>query len=660
MTLLTETRDQTTTNPNRARAQRATEVAGRFASIVTGRKIRSVLVDGGASAPAWSDASGIWFSTEHISSNLHLPEGVLSIKGLTCHELAHILYTPRYGAHITRFVRENGYRKAFNILEDARIERLLSGRYSRAVVPWLTATVAQHLLADEKAIGSAFVLTHGRKYLPLDVRRAVRQAFVAQHLVKAFADVLDEYIGLIFPRDSVRGEALIRTFNSLLDQLKSDTGDQPEGGCGSDPTGFASGEGERPATASEQTADQQNASQTEQGDDDMTNDDEASDGQSDSGQADETDDSSDDEATDGGSGQDDDDADEGEASDGQTGGGQTGEGQPDDAASNPGQPGGDQPAVPSDGQPSSTPSDGASAGDADSKTAQVVNTLEGIIDAIENEHAKDIARTIADYNGEEYDEGLADEGIVLNDATTTDIKVADNVRVYSDEFAKELRAIQTANDPGWEREVASGRISATRYLRGCDVNEAFDRWNPGKEDATDIECVILLDASGSMKGEPLELATQAMWGIKHAIDDIGGATTVVAFGSRAEVLYSSAESASEKVRALTSDLGGTQPLNGLRYARDTFSKSSRAVKILFTITDGAWGDAQRAEDVVTEVREAGVLTALGYVSPYGGGESLDSVDGHNSEVVSSLSSARDILTLGRSLVALAIERGLAR
>ena len=654
MTLTIETRDGFTTNPNRARAQRATEVAGRFASIVTGRKIRSMLVNGGAVAPAWSDASGIWFSGDHIEGNLHLPEGVLSIKGLTCHELAHILYTPRYGANITRHVRDNGYHKAFNILEDARIERLLAGRYSKAVVPWLTATVAQHLLADAKALPTAFVLTHGRKYLPLELRRAVRQAFVAQHLVKAFADVLDEYTGLIYPRDTERAKVLIREFNALLDSLSADGNPAPDGGCGSDPTGYASGEGERPATASEQTADQQGAQQAEQGDDDLT-DDEPTAGTPDAP----TDEDSDDEADEATDGEADEDGDTDNAPSNPGFEQAEGEGDDDGASSGAPQPGAGQGGV---RQPSSTPSGTPSngAGVDESKTATVVETLEGILDSIEHEHARDIARTIADYNGEEYDEGLTDEGVELPTATTKDIKVADNVRVYSDEFAKELLAIQSANDPGWEREVASGRISATRYLRGCDIDEAFDRWNPGKEDAVDIECVVLLDASGSMSGEPLALATQAMWGIKHALDDIGASTTVVAFGSKAEVLYSSAEQASEKVRAMTDDLGGTVPLQGLRYARDAFAKSSRAVKILFTITDGTWGQVRESEDLVAEIREAGVLTALGYISPYGDLETLAKVDGHNSEVVSSLTTARDILTLGRSLVALAIERGLAR
>ena len=652
MTIILETRDEVTTDPNRARAQRATEVAGRFASIVTGRKIRSVLVDGGAPAPAWSDASAIWFSGQHISGNLHLPEGVLSIKGLTCHELAHILYTPRYGANITRWVRDNDLHKAWNILEDARIERLLAGRYSKAVVPWLTATVAQHLLSDPATLPTAFVLTHGRKYLPLELRRAVRQAFVAQHLVIHFAGVLDEYTGLVYPRDAERAKVLIREFKTLLDNLTDDGTPAPQGGCGSNPTGYASGEGERPATASEQEADQQNAEQAEQGDDDLT-DDEPTAGTPDA-PTDEADDNEADEATDGDWSEDDED---GDIDGGQT----TGGGQADDdgAASGAPQPGAGQGDV---RQPSSTPSGTPSngAGDADTKTATVVETLEGILDSIEHENARDIARTIADYNGEEYDEGLTNEGVELPTSTTKDIKVADNVRAYSDEFAKELLAIQSANDPGWEREVASGRISASRYLRGCDINEAFDRWNPGKDDAVDIECVVLLDASGSMAGEPLALATQAMWGIKHALDDIGASTTVVAFGSKAEVLYSSAEQASEKVRALTDDLGGTNPLQGLGYARDTFAKSSRAVKILFTITDGTWGSSNASEELVAEIREAGVLTALGYISPYGDLETLSKVDGHNSEVVSSLTTARDILTLGRSLVALAIERGLAR
>ena len=661
--ILTITRDAQS-NPNHDRAVRATDVAGLFASIITNRKISAKLVEGGQ-APAWSNSSGIWFNEAQIADNLHLPEGVLSVKGLTCHELAHILFTPRSGSKVARFARESGNHRAFNILEDARIERLLAGRYNNVVVPWLTATIAQHILADVNSLPSAFVLTHGRKYLPLDVRRAVRQAFVAQHLVADFARVIDEYNTLVFPRNSDRGIELIREFGQLLKQLPTPP---IEGGCASNPTEYSGGDDERTESSASQDRDQQSADSRPDDDDDLSNDptDEADD---DWDEDNEWDDEADDE-------------DEGDFGD-DVEGDETGEddAQADEPNDDPSNPGFGQ----SDGQSSDTPSDedtsadgegdgegegegnsddnatsGGGAGSSSATDDSIRKALEDILSNIEETHAKDIARTIADFNGETIDEQLTDSGTELPVAVTGESDVLPITRVVSDDFAEELRRIQSASDPGWERERATGRVNASRYLRDCDINEAFDEWNPGNDDAVDIECVIAIDVSGSMCGEPIVLASQAMWGIKSALDSIGASTSVVTFGSQAEVLYSATEEAGHRVRAM--DAGGwTHASDALRFANDTFARSSRAVKILFTITDGAWGDESTADVLVSDIREAGVLTALGYVhTSSAGAPATEDVDAHNSEVVASLTKASDLLVLGRQLVGLAIERGLAR
>jgi hypothetical protein len=655
--ILTITRDAQT-NPNHDRAVRATDVAGLFASIITNRKITATLAKGGQ-APAWSNSSGIWFNESQIADNLHLPEGVLSVKGLTCHELAHILFTPRSGSKVARFARENGDHRAFNILEDARIERLLAGRYNNVVVPWLTATIAQHILADANTLDTAFVLTHGRKYLPLDVRRAVRQAFVAQHLVADFARVIDEYNTLVFPRNNDRGIELIHEFSRLLRQLPADA--PIDGGCASNPTEYSGGEDERAESAPSQDRDQQSADSRPDDEDDLTNDS--------APQADEAEDEDEGDDADG----------DGEGDDVE--GDETGEddGFGDEDGDEPGNPGFGQGA----GQPSNTPSDtetdsdadgdGDGSGDADSDASDgsgagtssatddsIRKALEDILSNIEETHAKDIARTIADFNGESTDESLTDSGTDLPVAVTGESDVAPITRVVADDFAEELREIQSASDPGWEYERPTGRINASRYLRGCDLDEAFDQWNPGNDNAVDIECVVAIDVSGSMGGEPIALASQAMWGIKTALDSIGASTTVVTFGSRSEVLYSATEEAGHRVRAM--DAGGwTHASEALRFANDTFARSSRAVKILFTITDGAWGDEDTADALVGDIREAGVLTALGYVhtSMYDA-PATSEVDAHNSEVVASLSKASDLLVLGRQLVGLAIERGLVR
>ena len=58
---------------------------------------------------------------------------VANLRGLNFHELSHILYTPRQGSEIVTWVKENDLFKAFNALEDQRIETLFTSRFPSTV-----------------------------------------------------------------------------------------------------------------------------------------------------------------------------------------------------------------------------------------------------------------------------------------------------------------------------------------------------------------------------------------------------------------------------------------------------------------------------------------------------------------------------------------------
>jgi Mg-chelatase subunit ChlD len=192
----------------------------------------------------------------------------------------------------------------------------------------------------------------------------------------------------------------------------------------------------------------------------------------------------------------------------------------------------------------------------------------------------------------------------------------------------------------------------------CDITEAFDRWDTGNEDVVDIECVVMLDISGSMHAEAGK-AYEAMWGIKSALDTVDASCTVLTFGSDSQVLYSADEKAGINLR--NAGVGGaTAPLRGLRYAQDVLAYSERAVKIAILITDGEWSESEKCDRVVQTLREAGVLTALAYIPTQVRGVKAETLNHHNAEVVSVISDAGSLFALGQALVNIGIESNLAR
>jgi len=638
MSIPTEVRTITRADLNHERAVRATRLAGTFATMVARRPITATLsTDTSIPAPAWSTGKTISFREDLVAGNLHTPEGVLSIRGLTCHELAHILYTPRSGSGISTWARESGLHSFYNMLEDQRIERMLSGRFGRGVVPWLTATVAQHLLGDPSALDRAFPLIHGRTYLPLEMRSAIRQAYADQTILADLASVIDEYVGMVYPRDTERGKALVQRFADLLRNGDDEGGEgegegepgegQPGGRPGSRtnriPTHVCNGGGDkgydptvRPADAGEQDKAHKSADARKDEADDLTDDaGEATDDQpnANNGDGDESSDTPSDESSD-------------SDSDGESGG------QANDAGS----------------------------GDSGQTLTDV---LSEVIESVTRDMSSVIRDTIKAVTLEDDDLDSVGAG-ALGKARFDLHDVDPETRLASTAFARELNRIKTAFDPGWEQETRSGRLNIRRYVTAdvTDLDRIFDRYTPGRDDVADIECVIVLDHSGSMQGEPVDLAYRSLWAMKNALDKAGASTTALLFGDRSTVLYTATERAGIQMRHGGLG-GGTQPLDALRTANDILARSDRAIKMLFVITDGVWGygSALSTEDtLIQNMRKSGVLTAMAFVAPGQVSTDLSTIPAHECESVSLVSNTGDLLPLGRDLVRHAVARGLAR
>lgn len=626
------------------RAIRLASIVQKYASTLCQREVRTRLVETGI-APAWSTSNTITFAESDLA-DLGTVDGVLSGKGLALHEVSHILFTPRSGTDIVRWVVSNNFMHAFNALEDQRIETLMVGRFGAPIVPWLTAVIAQHLVATPQHLQTAFPLIRGRKYLPVELRRACRDLYSDQANVAELSAIIDEYRVLLFPEDTERAKELITRYAELVKH----TGEHGDFGCESrHPDQYDSSES-RPVSKKYQQSAKQRAELRNEQDEADTDPFDFGDPannfpEEDEPQADETDGDAD--------------GDEGDESDA------SGSDSSSDEQSNGA---GDEPSDDPIGDILKGIADKDKADQQSKQSASGQQAGQGAPEAL-NDLLNDLLEDVKQTLSEEVNRDLAkvrnDTELLGNNsatprpAETISGTVTPDVAQASRAFGIELERLRAQFDPGWEREVSSGRISTSRYLRGAKLSESFDRWSIGREDAVDIEAVILLDASGSMSGDREQRASNAMWGLKRALDKVGANCTVVSFswsGSE-RVLYKAEETASSTVKRVQTG-GGTDPEGALKYATRVLSESDRAVKVLFSITDGEWSNEEACDEQVRNLRRAGVLTALAHIS--GWETDPASINAHQSEIVSSVTNASDLFLLGRSLVRVATKRNLAR
>lgn len=597
------------------RVERFAQVFTRVNSVLTLRPVKVRTEHSYRTAPAWSTADTVTFNSRLIG-DLREPKDIAMIRGLDLHEVAHILYTPRTGSDIWQWVQECGMFQTFNLLEDQRIETLLVGRYP-SIVPWLTATIAKFLIETEH-FDQSYPLLRGRRYLPVEVRRAARKAYVDQDRVEKIAKVIDEYRMLIFPRDTDRAKDLIIEMDELLTHHAEDGSvkvepDRPNPhGHGDRPQEGLPSSGSRPATEREQEADRKKAEQLDGDpteDDDLGEDAQGADG-------DESDDAGDSE---GGLGMDDTDS----GSQGST-------------------------------DPSTGSTEGLGAGEsgAPNPKAALDALLNDLIEDVLESNAdmiEDIARQIAGLPSLSSNSSTAPEPMQCSQVAPLPMTL-DAAR----SFGRELERIRTSHDPSWLRRVDSGRLDSYRASRGDDLDTVYDRFQRGREDATDIECVVILDISGSMGGSKGDSAYQAMYAVKRALDKVEASTTVLTFGSYSKTLYDSRDKADLMVRHGGIG-GGTQPLHAVKYATKILAETTKAVRIFIAITDGDWYDADASDEAIRKMRTAGVLTSLAYIPDFGTGMPKNR---HNCETVTVIKNVPDIVGVAREIVRLGIARQL--
>jgi hypothetical protein len=628
------------------RAMRFAQVMEQYASVLCLRSVKVRTVPFGM-APAWSTADSICFNESEMA-DLGSSNTIVSMKGLSLHECSHILFTPRKGTEIARWVRANDLHRYFNMLEDQRIETMIVGRFGDPVIPWLTATVIQHIMKDPKSIEYAFPLVRGRKYLPLELRQLARDSFASPKDLKALSRIIDEYRLLIFPSDTEKAKDLIREYASILKMLP--IANDPQKGGFPDPFGHKNrdedqidGSDSQPLSDKNQKTAQDRASKRNEIDEEISDaekDLENSNGSNaDDSEGDDAAPTPGDDPAKSENGSDDSDSDS-DGSDSDQEGCDLGSKKSDRK---------------SDQNGSNGASDGSENDDQDSDPTPSIDDLlndllNDAMDQIENEIAND-AKNI---NGDPELEG--NNSATPRKATYHTSSIDPMTIEASRRFGTELENLKTEFDPAWIREQSEGKINVARFLRGCDLEIAFDKFDEGIDDAVEIEAVICVDNSGSMSGAPASNAYRSLWAIKRALDQINARCTVITYSDSAEILYEAEERVSTVVKD-SGTKGGTNPLDATLYSTRVFAESSKPVRIYFNITDGEWGSSSiECENEIKKMRDSGVLTALAFVSE----NQPASIDAHNCEITSSISNTSDLLPLARKIVQIAIARNLSR
>lgn len=529
-------------------------------SIIAGENINVKVGESSAQAPAWTTGTEIFINSSALDIDDF--DDLVRLHGLNFHELSHVLYTPRQGTNLAQYCMEEGLMPAFNLLEDQRIESMITTKYP-STAPWLTAAVMRWVTSEPSAMDKGYLFVRGRRYLPGELRGMLRSMFERRDLLSDIDRIVDTYRLLVFPTDYDAAKPLIERMQRILNELGSTMPSDPNGHCESPWHICDKG---RPAPVKEQRS-----LRDRMGRESSKKDSEPTEKAEGEGSATDVD-------------------------------GMSGDNEDAGDSSTPS-------SLPSEQAQDSSPGTGTAENNPahDRAREQVKKMLDDLLNS--SEVTDDIKRTRKTI---ENSVGAAP----LPQARFWNVEPMPDYVFMERRLTQTMMLLQEEAEPGWHRREDFGRLNVVRWTIERDVTEAFDRWDEGVTDAVDIEAVILLDASGSMSGI-MEEASNAMWVLKRAFDAVDISTTVIAYDGSSETLYDSQERATLSVRQ-PSKGGGTNPIGALSQAARIFDGSRRKNKMLITLTDGQWSRGQdqfglSSEDYIKRMGESGVVTALGFI-----------------------------------------------
>jgi len=551
--------------------------------------------------------------------------GLVRLTAVNYHEVCHVLYTPDTSWHREQVV--DAARTAFNILEDQRIETLFVARY-RPASKYFTEMFVSILLQDQSQWDTGFMLAHGRRYLPLELRAELERRFIGtpEQLLEA-KEIIDEY-RLLPMTTSVQwqdGAQLAIRLQKIINDIRQNQGADTTDVCGNpsnvrDPNSGNAVEKQLDAEDKQQAErDSERAQeQTEEQDD------QEQDGTDGSGFWDENTPEEEDETEDGSSEDASDNEEDEDDEDGSNGGDDLEGSDGDDADESlpSGESGGDSSGDDADDASEESDNDhGGGAGTANDEDDDNVAPSEDLEDLL-NEIA-DVLEESAVMNREVQDlrDAMNEAALTLDDRdlhTDYSMQSLDAGMVqHSQRIERELRRIYADVEPGWRYGSSHGRLNVERaanaYYTGSDDEDVFDEWDEGMEQETGIEAVIATDLSGSMwSNNKLTEANKSQWILKRALDSVEAKTTCLGFSDSNVLLYRSQDKVPTNAWQRFDSGGGTELNSTVELSRRILNQSEMPNRLFVVITDGEWGDNERVlGPMIDAVNATRVLIFIG-------------------------------------------------
>lgn len=539
-----------------------------------------------ADSPGFSSYPNIWINQDKFD-NLHKIGTMIQLLGLNYHELSHIMFTPRQ----FRTYMPNTLVMPFNILEDQRIESLFTAMYEPAG-KYFTEMVIKFFVGDERTWDTAFLFTHGRSFLPLEIRKEFEDRFIGTNADKRRAKKIIEEYKTLTQKDfeHPNGDSatkLIEAFHRLLTKLHA-----PNSDCVSMPQSGSVDRSKEEAASQvvkEKDQEERDTGEDQSGfwEDEEDEEEEETDNTTGSDEGDEEDgDGVEETNTEDGEGSGDTETEEGDGEGGQGGEPEDGESQGANSSEGSGEEDQDSDA----GDPGEVGSTGGSSPDSGTfeYDGDFGDYLEEVIEAVENDEnvAQEVKR-VSDAMNDLSDVNL----LPFGKERFYQRPVDDNASVLR-KVTQDFRRIYADVEPGWKYGSDHGKLNVDRAMRGAvDYDEMFDEWDEGREQESGLEVFIALDMSVSMSIQDLiEPASDAMWIIKRACDDVGALVTVVGFHHSAVGLFEKNQLAPASYIPQWNDLGGsTRPLTAIKMAASMLHYSKMPNKLFVIITDGGWG-----------------------------------------------------------------------
>lgn len=582
-------------------------------SQINGSLIESVTINGRERAPEMTSADGRHLRLgagglpPMISAK---PSAIAAWCGAALHGFAHSRYSPRTDEPLRDTLQRRKLHRTWNMIEDARIERLLLRDFP-GWLPHLMGAVNHILLAPGSDMSSVFPLIVGRTYLPAALRQESYEAFAAEHseyIADAVRDLVFRYLTLVDPGSEDHDETvdIVTRLHALLGDFGSDCGSHavdpdaerqwtdPGDPEDDDDTPDLDDDGNHAVTDPDADGDPEDDGDGGESEADPDDSDDDSDDESDEGEGADGDESGDDGDADGDS---DGDGDDGDA-DSDAPGGVSDDG--DDGDDDNDADGLDDEHEVDDGGEFDGSGDGVGGGgEATSRLADWTSAIDSAL--AQDERLADVAEAIT-------------SGpmplIHLKQREVSKQRVPFEVQQAELDIARELRVLMDGARPGMRRRIDRGRFNVARVVREGGTTrpeEMFDRHDPGALRSTGCAVTVLADVSGSMSNEQLSGAMQSVWAIDRAVQSVRGAFQGYTFGVDSQELP---PSLADGVWIPTYKDGNTAPVAGLAAAQAWLSQQREPNKLCIVATDGAWDGHQTSVETLLSMRHSGVQVAV--------------------------------------------------